>query len=257
MERCGGHLSADPTVHVATELAAREPWWCGHPLLQSLVERHVQRLGDWKDTEKLARSALGDKAWNKHVKKAGIVAAGMGLDIPEAVVARAYTDFDLDAWPIMNRLARELPHHDPLPPMTEAELIRAGLLIHLMDGVIEKLPKIVGTFRRGVDAAGLEARRTQFLKSHTRRKRVVAWEGYTSIMAGRPFQHDIRFILEVKSAVDLQPLSVQQKPELVLPRSTKIRIMDYERLEDHLRIEVEEVEYERPIRREHHFGAEA
>lgn len=85
----------------------------------------------------------------------------------------------------------------------------------------------------------------------------VAWDGYTSIMVGRPFQHDIRFILEVKSAVDLQPLSVQQKPELVLPRSTKIRIMDYERLEGHLRIEAEEIEHERPIRREHHFSAEA
>jgi len=119
------------------------------------------------------------------------------------------------------------------------------------------LPTIEGTFLRGVKPEGLGARRTAYVKSHTHRGRIVSWEGYTSIMAGKPFEGSIQFIIQAKRAVDLGPLSVQKKPELVLPRGTKIRILDYERFDGYLRIEAEEVEHERPIRGEHRFGIEA
>ncbi|HIE54168.1 MAG TPA: hypothetical protein EYP90_03120, partial [Chromatiaceae bacterium] len=105
--RCGRGMAADPAGHVAAELALREPAWCAHSALSSLMDRYKAVLVDWNDIERLARYALGKESWEKHIKKAQDVAPGMGLDVPEAVVARAYTDFDLDVWPLMNRLARE------------------------------------------------------------------------------------------------------------------------------------------------------
>ena len=90
------------------------------------------------------------------------------------------------------------------------------------------LPTIEDTFLRGVKPEGLGARRTAYVKSHTHRGRIVSWEGYTSIMAGKPFEGSIQFIIEAKRAVDLGPLSVQEKPELVLPRSTKVKVVDYD-----------------------------
>lgn len=230
--------------------------WCRNVRLKELMTGLEDRLSGWDDLETLARLAVGDKAWDKHVLAATPPAVANGLSVAHGIVLRAYTDFNLDAWPLMNRLARSLPHNEPLPDLSDIELLRAGLLIELMDEAISKLPKVAGVFSRGVGLEGLGDRRLEFVKAHTRKGRVVAWNGYTSVMAGRPFQGYARFNIEAENAVDLVAFSVQNKPELLLPRDTKLVVRGYTVGGELLRIKVEEVEHDRPIRREHHFRAE-
>jgi len=141
-------------------------------------------------------------------------------------------------------------------PLTESGLYRVGLLIHLMDEALSRLPPVAGTFRRGIDPSGLGERRTDFLKAHTRRGRIVAWEGYTSVMDGEPYEGRAQFILHIRSARDLREFSVKGEHELILPRSTRIRIIDYRVESDYYVIEAEETDDERPIRRDNRFHVE-
>ncbi len=75
-------------------------------------------------------------------------------------------------------------------------------------------------------------------------------------MAGKPFEGSIQFIIEAKRAVDLGPLSVQEKPELVLPRSTKVKVINYDVDQDDriIVIRVEEVDRDAEVRRTHRFA---
>ncbi len=246
----------------APRMAARfavgdAPQWCRHESLRRAIADYRSALDDWRNMERLARAAVGADAWRKHADAAAVAAAAHGLSQAHGVVLRSYTDRDLDVWPLMNELARALPHFDSLL-LKESDLYRAGLLIHLMDEALRRLPPVNGTFRRGVDPNGLGKRRTDFLKAHTRRGRVVSWEGYTSVMDGAPYKYQAQFRMEATSARGISAFSVGMEPELLLPRSSKFEIIDYWRAVDgvyhfHLR----ETDHDRPVRREHTFGVEA
>jgi SPP1 gp7 family putative phage head morphogenesis protein len=249
--RCGQQYEAG----IPVELALREPWWCGHPALREQMNRLLDEMGDWQDTEKLARLALGEKAWAKHVEAARVSALEMGLELPEAVVARAYTDFTLDAWPLMNRLARELPHYDALPPMTTDEIARAGLLIHLMDAAIRKLPTMDGVYYRGVKINGLAGRKDAFVKAHTKTKRVVQWNGYSSVMANEHDAYSGRAIFEIFSdhVHDLRSFSVSGEQELIIARGAKFEISDWIIEDGVYYIVLMEADMNKAVRRDYQF----
>lgn len=229
--RCGRGLAADPVEHLAAELAAREPWWCQHSALQSLIDGYLEQLGDWKDTEKLARSALGEDEWRKRSTNPKIInaAASGGIDLPHGVILNAYTDRDINIWREALLLGRVIVHDANLRGWTEDRIIPAGLFLHLLNEAVNQLEPVIGTFYRLVDTRprGFGQRfREQHLVG-----RVVEYVVPTSVMRSREslvsggYKGDMVLEMQTMSARNIQAFSAKNEPELLLPIGTQAIIV--------------------------------
>lgn len=227
---------------------------CRHPALMAALEDMTRALAQSQDPAHLLRGVLTPDTYERLADAARGATQAAGLTEPQGVMLRAYTDRDLDAWPLMNALARALPHTAPLD-LTGVELYRAGIMIQVMDAALAALPSRSGEFRRGQWLDGLGARRDAFVRAHSRPGRVVQWNGYTSMMDGDPYGGDVQQVIWTDQAKDISQFSLAGEPELLLPRSLKWKIEDVTSRPDVLFIEVVESNAAGPVRREYQFHA--
>ena len=253
--QCGGGASfADRKA-----LILEDPVWCRNRRMRRALEMIQEALDKWDDPERLAREALGDRAWRKHVRKVPSDLPG-SMTRAHGVVLRAYTDRDLDAWPLMNALARAIPHPGPLPFDDEGLLYRAGMLVYLMDEALGHLPASPGRYLRGVDTQGMRSRRAAFRSAHGSIGKVLVWSGYTSVMhtGADPYSGDVQFVVNAMTARDISRFSATGEPEFLMPRGVTVRISASRKDQESGFIwsEVEEVEHEQPVPRRYRFGME-
>ncbi len=229
--RCGNSLSADPTGHVAAELAQREPGWCVHPVLKQLIDRLHGPLSEWDDPVRLARIVLGDDDWRRRSKSASIRnASAAGIDLPHGVILNAYTDRELDIWREALLLGRVIVHDASLRGWTEARIHKAGLFLHLLNESVGQLNPERGTFYRIVDTRprGFGQR---FREQH-RMGRTIEYTVPTSVMRSREelekggYSGDMVIELDAISARDIQAFSIGNEPELLIPTGTQAIIVE-------------------------------
>jgi SPP1 gp7 family putative phage head morphogenesis protein len=202
-------------------LSSDRALWCQHPPLAAALDEMQHTLDQGRDPARLLREVLSPTTYERLAEEARVATAAAGLSEPQGVMLRAYTDRDLDAWPVMNTLARELPHLTPLS-LHPDDLYRAGIMIQIMDAALARLPERTGTFFRGIDPIDLGTTRVRFLAAH-QPGAIVQYEGYTSVMDGDPYPSAV--IMEMRAtARDVGAFSVAREPELVLPRHAILRI---------------------------------
>ena len=229
--RCGRGLDADPVEHLAAELAAREPWWCKHQELRSLIDDHLQRLNDWKDAQKLVRAVLGDDEWRKRaadpdVRNASITA---GIDLPYGVILNAYTDRGLNIWREALLLGRVIVHDASLRGWTDERIIPAGLFLHLLNEAVSQLEPVSGAFYRLIDTRqrGFGQRFREQHKAGNTIEFVVPTSVMRSLedLENGGYSGDMVIELEATSARDIQAFSVMNEPELLLPAGAQAIIV--------------------------------
>jgi len=215
--RCGQQYEAG----IPVELALREPWWCGHPALREQMNRLLDEMDDWQDTEKLVRAILGDDAWNARVKLVRRASVEAGVDLPHGVILNAYTDRDLDIWKEALLLGRVIVHDASLRGWTDERILQAGLFLHLLNESVGQLRPETGTFYRLVDTRprGFGQR---FLEQH-KTGNTIEFVVPTSVMRSREvlieggYVGDVMVELEAVSARNIQMFSAMNEPELLLP----------------------------------------
>ncbi len=222
-----------------------------HPALSRAVDAAMEAR---EARVRRGRIALGE-AWERLRPEAERLAARHGLEPEHAAALMAYTDRSLDVWPLANRWARAVARGDARG-LSEAELVRGGLLAELLDEALARLPKRSGVFLRGVDPAGLGGLANAWRRAHAKPGRVVLWSGFTSAMDGAPYDRPWRFVIETESAVDIAPFSRNGEPELLLPRNARFQVVAVGRESGYIRVRIKEVRDERPLGGSRRFSLE-
>jgi SPP1 gp7 family putative phage head morphogenesis protein len=214
---CGGEqFAARSGTRVACKGSVRD--W---------LDEQVRQLQNADDAEAQAIQALGDSTYRRLVERVRVPIQRTGLSEAQGAILAAYTDRELDAWPLMNRLARERGTEDALSGYTDDELIRAGILIAIMDAALARLPSLSGVFYRGVDTLNMAPPlRSRYLAAHANPGATVEYAGYTSIMAvaDMAYPGDVQIEFQIDGAKDIGPFSVGSEPELLLPRRYRLRV---------------------------------
>jgi hypothetical protein len=194
-----------------------------HPSLVAALDDLRQTLAQGQDPAHLLRGVLSPATYERLADAARGATQAAGLTEPQGVMLRAYTERDLDAWPLMNTLAREMPHLAPLTLHAD-DLYRAVIMLQVMDAALAALPARPGTYRRGMQSLDMPgALRARWLSAH-RAGVAVQYEGYTSIMDGEPYGGDLLLMLHAANARDIGAWSADREPELLVPRHSTWRV---------------------------------
>ncbi len=241
------------TANTSIELTLSPPWWCRHPALREMMNEYIESLGGWDDIEKLTRIAVGEAAWKRH-KKASIMPSMVNnIELPLGIVIRSYTDRHLDTWPLANSFARTINHWKRPLRYSVKQIERAGLLVYLLDKALEKLPAQPGTYLRGIDIATNWPRKSSFVSAHRQEGNIIAWDGFTSVMNGMPYDYRMQFIVQVDHVFDIRDFSVSGEPELVMQRGVCMKIMNAHIKDGVYTVKMKEVDCEN-IRRRRRFN---
>ena len=226
--QCGGGASfADRKASIL-----EDPVWCRNRRMRRALEAIQEALDKWDDPERLAREAIGDDVWKRHVSAARIAARNTGIDTAEAVILRTYTDRELDIWREALLLGRVIVHDAQLRGWTTERMFSAGLFLHLLDESVKRLKSEQGTFYRLVDTR-VRGFGQRFREQH-QVGRIVETAVPTSLM--RSIEEIIAggyagdFVIEVKSrsARNLVDFSIKGESELLTPMKIRFKILERE-----------------------------